>query len=160
MRKKHFAVAAAVLFGIVTLTVTPPRLFVINFTASLPRGLYYVSSRPPRAGDFVIIDSGRLAFNNGLRGTTLLKRIAFDSGERVSLTADALTVNDEITIGKWRPVGVTGDRVLRAGECVILGDAERSFDSRYFGPVLTADCTRVAPLFLIDRAGAHGGQRD
>jgi type IV secretory pathway protease TraF len=156
MKRKHFAPAAAALFGLLTLTVKPPRLFIINLTASLPRGLYYVSSRPPRRFDRVIINSGRLAFTGGLRNVTLLKRVAFASGEHVILTPGALMIGGDFALAKHLPIGITGEWLLRDGEAVLLGDSARSFDSRYFGPVRLADCTRVVPLLLFDRGDARG----
>jgi conjugative transfer signal peptidase TraF len=154
MKRKYAGILAAALFGAVTLTVSLPRRLMLNLTPSLPRGLYYVSSRTPSRNDCVLINSDRLAFNNGLRNVTLLKRIAFAAGDQVSVTGDALIVNDGVPFRKYRPLGVTGEWVLRDGQAVLLGDHPRSFDSRYFGPVSIADCTRVVPLLLLDRRDA------
>jgi type IV secretory pathway protease TraF len=40
---------------------------------------------------------------------------------------------------------------LRRDECIILGRHEKSFDSRYFGPVKIRDCIRVLPVWIMDK---------
>jgi type IV secretory pathway protease TraF len=125
-------------------------MFVVNLTGSTPRGLYALSSRRPAVNDYVVIESGRLAFSGGLRGDLLLvKRLAYADGEAVRISKDALTVAGRV-YAKHRPEGVAYDAALAAGEGILLGDHPRSFDSRYFGPVKLSGCIRAVPLLLLD----------
>jgi type IV secretory pathway protease TraF len=141
------AVLAALCLAMAALLTRKP-LFMINGSASTPRGLYLVSREPIRVGDYIAIHTGRLAFSNGFNAT-LLKRAAYAAGETLLIDDDGLTVNGEV-FPKARRMGRTGAFTLQAGECLILGNRTNSFDSRYFGPVRIADCTRLLPLVLID----------
>jgi conjugative transfer signal peptidase TraF len=140
-----------------------PRL-VWNSTASMPRGLYWVT--PPsdiRCGDLVLIRpdpvSGRLYADRGYlpRGVPLLKRIAATGGQivceqngRISIddhhVADALAVD-----GSGRPLRAwEGCRTLATDEAfVLLPEVPTSLDGRYFGPTPIASVVgRAVPLWV------------
>jgi type IV secretory pathway protease TraF len=144
---KIAVLSGAVLCAACSLAARPPELFIVNASFSLPRGIYRFSSRPPEPGDFIVIDSANVAFTPA--NTRFIKRIAYASGEYASLDSEGLTVNGEF-YQKIRDIGVRFAGYLSDGECLILGDHPRSFDSRYFGPVKLANCRRVVPLLLID----------
>lgn len=124
-----------------------PEMFVVNVSRSLPRGLYRVSPVPPAVGDYVVINSDGLPFT--VTRSRLLKKIAYGGGEPVYVGRDGLAAGGRL-YPRSRDIGIDYCGRLQEGECVILGDSPRSFDSRYFGPVRIADCVRVVPLVLID----------
>lgn len=124
------------------------RSFVINFTASVPVGLYLRSAAPRRTGNFVLVRLPmHLRHFAARRGYLplhrfLLKIVAAGPGDIVcrvghrvwagghsavwALRTDAL----DRPLPNWR-----GCRRLRANELFVLGSHSGSFDSRYFGPV-------------------------
>jgi type IV secretory pathway protease TraF len=155
VKGKHALFALSVSFSLLTLVLRPGKIFILNFTASSPRGLYLVSRKPPGAGDFVIVNSDSLPFNNGIKDALFLKKVAFAGNERIVIDRNRLEVGGTRVFEKILDTGVLYDGTLKSGECVLLGTHERSFDSRYFGPVKLAGCRRVVPLFLIDRYEAH-----
>jgi type IV secretory pathway protease TraF len=146
VKKKRILYAVIVLSALLALAVRPGKIFIVNVTASSPRGLYLVSGKPPAPGDFVVINSGRLLFNNGIQDTLFLKKVAFAGNERVVIDRSRMTV-DAGEFKKFNDAGISYDGLLKDGECILLGTGERSLDSRYFGPVRLDDCTRVIPLF-------------
>jgi type IV secretory pathway protease TraF len=89
------------------------------------------------------------------RDALLLKRIAAAGGDRVCVETDTVVVSRVFYRRAWRDAhGRTlphwsGCRRLREGEFFLMGDAEASFDSRYWGPVPTALIQDVwAPVFV------------
>jgi signal peptidase I len=151
MKKKKILYSVIVLLALMTMVIKPKRIFMINYTGSSPRGLYAISKEAASVGDFIVIHSGRLAFNDGIENTFLLKKIAFAGNEAVVINRDHLRVGGKWVFKKHRDAGILYEGVLKDGECIITGTHDRSFDSRYFGPVKIADCTPVRPLFLIDK---------
>jgi type IV secretory pathway protease TraF len=125
--------------------VRPP-LFLINESASLPRGLYVrwagppalgaiVAARPPRAGLAYLASLGAPA---DLR---ILKRLAARPGDRVCARHGRVATPLRTVVQRRRdlrgaPLPVwTQCRALGPGEAFLLGDSALSFDSRAFGPV-------------------------
>ena len=137
----------AVLFAVFTLAVKPPELFIVNGSPSSPRGLYRVSARPPAPGDYVVVDPGHLPFT--VTEIRILKRIAYAANEDYNINQYRLLVGN-VYYWKYRNIGPEQSGRLDDDECLILGGHPKSFDSRYFGPVNLAYCTRVVPLLLID----------
>lgn len=120
--------------------------WLINESASLPRGLYALSAEPPALGSIVAVTppaSARtyLAGLGAPRDARLLKYVAALPGEAVCHDgrrmrwgrgeADAL-IRDRRgrALPAWR-----GCRRLGADELLLIGQSPWSFDSRYFGPV-------------------------
>jgi len=137
----------AVIFAVLTMIVKPPELFILNVSPSTPRGIYRVSFSLPEAGDYIVIDSSYVSFT--IMETRFLKKIAYANNEEVTIDNDFLMVNNAY-FPKYRNMGIDYRGRLGDDECIILGDHPKSFDSRYFGPVKRADCTRVVPLLLFD----------
>jgi type IV secretory pathway protease TraF len=144
---KEFAVVPAAVVLLLLPAMIKKPVFFINLSLSLPRGIYMRAQGTIQNGDFVIINTGALAFDNGLDNTHILKTVAYAHRGHVFIDDYFLIVNGT-RIKKFRAAGVHYNAPLRDGEAVILGRHERSFDSRYFGPVSLRDCTRVVPLFL------------
>ena len=140
----YFSCLALSLF---TLFFKAPELFIVNTSESMPRGIYRVSSVPPEPGDCVVIDSARLPFT--VTGKRLLKRLEYCGPIEYRINHYGLYVGRDF-YPKSRIAGLLLDGVMGPDECLLLGDHPRSFDSRYFGPVKRADCTRVVPVLVFN----------
>jgi type IV secretory pathway protease TraF len=144
-------VPAALLFSVFALFSRPPKLFFINTTESLPRGIYRVSGGPPRLNDYVIINTHNINFDFERPAMDILKIMRFNGNETIEITGEYLMVNNAIKYKKYHSIGIRYAGKLKDTECLILGNHERSLDSRYFGKVNKSDCRRVVPLFLVDK---------
>jgi len=138
---------ACLSFSLFAASAKPSALFIVNVSASMPRGIYLATSVPPVLGDFVVIDSKRLPFS--VTKGRLLKRLAYQGPAAYRTGRYGLSVGRDF-FPKSRDAGLLLEGVMGRDECLILGDHYRSFDSRYFGPVKRADLTRVVPLVLFD----------
>lgn len=130
------------------------KLAIVNESPSLARGLYLRAPTNPTAGAIVALPppASARAYLAGLGfppSVLLLKRIAAVEGEKVCIENGAL-----ITPRAVKPVRAKDRRGralpswegcgrLAPGEVFLLGDTDESFDSRYFGPVRTADLRGV-----------------
>ncbi len=151
----------------------------INFTTSMPIGIYLLSSLPPngvRRGMLVAACAPAGAANKGRqRGylspgpcaddtELLLKSIAAVAGDVVDITAAGVLINGCLLVrsrpvahdrsgrrlAPWRP----GYHRLAAGEVWLYAADERSWDSRYWGPASVADLQAEAvPLLVLPRPG-------
>jgi conjugative transfer signal peptidase TraF len=136
----------------------------INHTTSAPRGLWrvYPLSGPVERGQMVSFcppddawfrrarEQGRLDYGRCLGGyEPMLKTVRAISGDVVTVTADGVAVNGQLLAnsaalardGAGREMDVTphGTYAVANGEVwVFSAYTPRSFDSRYFGPVATA----------------------
>lgn len=152
--------AGIALVGFSAIAHPQPRL-VWNASASVAVGLYRVVSGAPERGDFVLVrlpkSIEKLAAVRGYlpAGVPLIKRIAAVAGDDVCAFDGAIIVNGEI-VARQRKVDRAGRSLPRWNECrelvqgefFLLGGAPDSFDSRYFGPVSTAQVIgRLAPLW-------------
>jgi conjugative transfer signal peptidase TraF len=129
-----------------------PRL-VWNFTPSIPTGLYSVEERSWARGDYVALrPTGQL--QQTLRSTgvlkdgrLLMKRLAATEGDEVCRLEGQVTINGKPTVharSDQQLPSWSGCRVLNAAEVFILGEADNSFDGRYFGVTSATDI--VGPL--------------
>jgi signal peptidase I len=148
---KYLPAVCGAVFSLLCFLIKPETVFVINVSASVPRGIYLLLPSPPERGDVIAINSDNVAFNNAVRNTLFLKKIAYAGNEKIRSTDEYLIVDNTDRYRKFRDIGLILDTSLRDDECIILGTHERSFDSRYFGPVKLADCKRAVPLLVIDR---------
>lgn len=154
----------AALSGLFLLTVsalwTPPPVFLVNESHSLPRGLYLrdfgartrpgavVALRPPPAAGSYLGALKRRA--DGL----LLKQIAALPGETVCADG-AVVATPRRTVSRRaidrhgrRLPSWTGCRRLAPTELFLLGASNDSFDGRYFGVVAAADLHGMFKLVL------------
>ncbi len=162
--------AALALVGVALLAASSlPRrpLFVWNFTASAPVGLYRTLPRSWVRGDWVAIDPSpevRAALADlGVleRGRLLVKRVAAASGDEVCREGADVRINGRLgatarlTSSSGAPLPAwSGCRQLGPHEIFLLGQADGSFDGRYFGVTDAGEI--AAPLVLILPVG--GGQ--
>jgi len=160
---------AELLFGIVGLGliasaafVSPTPKLVWNASASAPIGLYRVVSGTPKRGDLALVrapnSAAKLAAERGYlpRNVPLVKRVAALSGNEVCAFHEAIFVEGKIaalrrkTDRAGRPLPWWNEcRELGTDELFLLtNDRSDSFDSRYFGPVSSANLIgRLVPLW-------------
>jgi conjugative transfer signal peptidase TraF len=167
-----YAGATVIATGIVVLESANLR---VNFTASMPIGIYALSRLPPggvKRGMLVAACAPTSAATEGRqRGylsagpcaddtELLLKSIAATSGDVVDVTTAGVLINGCL-LAVSRPVAHdhSGRRLalwrpsyhrLAAGEVWLYAADERSWDSRYWGPASVADLEAEAvPLFVL-----------
>lgn len=156
--RRLLVVAAAPAVGLLVLGAVAtqrPALALINESPSLPRGVYL---RTPAAG----IGRGAVVSlrqphivrpyfsRQGMPAEVrLIKRVAATGGDTVCsdgrwLIAPMRTVRVPSRDSAGRPLPTwRGCRRLAADERLLLGDTPSSLDSRYFGPVRTAQIEGV-----------------
>ena len=164
-----FAVAAF------TLAYVVPQLagLRINTTRSMPRGLYHSVGETVTRGAWVSVclpaEIARFGVGRGYLGAgtcadgtePVLKVVAAVAGDVVQVTGDGVVVNGELLAhsrplerdrgGRLLVAYSAGARSLASGELWLHSPFEdRSWDSRYFGPIPTG-CVAdvVAPLVTI-----------
>ena len=139
----------------------PVPRFIWNASASAQIGLYRVVSGAAGRGDLVLVRApesvAKLAAKRGYLpvGVPLIKRIAAVAGDDVCAFNGAIIVNGEID-ARQRKLDRAGRSLPRWNECrelvqgefFLLTKAPASFDSRYFGPVPSAQVIgRLVPLW-------------
>ena len=137
-----FSLAALVLVAI----MPRPIHLVWNGSASVPIGLYWISSGPAKSGDLALVRlDGWLQSLFETRGylpsmVPLLKRIAASQGDEICRTGFDISINGRHvatalsadSMGRPLPVW-RGCHVLNDREIFLLNDNPRSLDGRYFG---------------------------
>ena len=141
---------------------------VIQPTRSLARGIYIIKhenkEKPPQRGDIVSVtfddvDRDYPDLRPELKIPLmigLLKIVAGVPGDMIRIDDDGIAVNGK----QWGPVfekdrkgiplpRIRGELILKKDEFFVMTPAQRSFDSRYFGPVKLEQLKPVKPLILI-----------
>lgn len=116
------------------------KLFYINVTDSAPRGIYMVSlNQNLHYGDYVIVslpvDVPKLHVEKGF---LLLKQVRGFPGDGYLISDDTLAIRGEnyrIFHQEGLPELEAGERQVPDNGMLLLNDMERSFDSRYLGPI-------------------------
>jgi conjugative transfer signal peptidase TraF len=170
---------AHVFFGLIAFGVVLPAAansvgLRFNLTTSLPIGLYRVTKDSPnlKRGAVVLYclppPVARFAHNRGYvpRGgqcpgglTPIGKMVAALPGDTVVVTSDGITVNGALQShsralatdlkGRELPQLVGRSYVIGRDFIWLLAPAERSFDSRYLGPLLARNVlARVRPVWI------------
>lgn len=151
--------AVSTLATVLLLTASAPKRgsLVWNYTPSMPLGLYRIEDRQWSVGERVaVMPSGKLADilaeTGALKaGRVLLKRVAAVEGDRVCRADVAITINSEYRATAQQDVLLptwTGCSLLQAGEVFLLGEADNSFDGRYFGVSSAADIIGPAQALI------------
>ncbi|AMX99038.1 S26 family signal peptidase [Mesorhizobium ciceri] len=164
VRATRAIAATAIALGLIAFgpLANPSPWLIWNASASAPVGLYRVVAGPPARGDLVLTDAPEaiagLAAERGYlpHRVPLVKHIAALPHERVCAFNEAIIIGGKIvarrlaTDTQGRPLPWwSGCRALACDEFFVLnGEAPRSFDSRYFGPVPAANVIgRLVPLW-------------
>ena len=146
----------------------------INWTTSAPLGVYSMHHASDLTrNDLVAVclqdaiealgrARGYLSAGTCPSGTTpILKQVVAVAGDEVELQRDVLAVNGEIvdrsqrhsmdSLGRPLKPLPFGPHIVRDGEVWVLGiHRERSWDSRYFGPVPRSSIVGIArPLLTL-----------
>jgi type IV secretory pathway protease TraF len=133
------------------LVKAPP--VIINETASMKKGLYVWSgdTHALKHGDIVAMPMNERARDYLVAklgyptDTMLLKRVAALPGETVCRHGEAVTAPKRAVRSEHKDSTSSilpsweGCHTILPTEIFLLGDHPASFDSRYFGPVLTAE---------------------
>lgn len=147
----------------------------VNFTGSLPRGLYRTRKGPPSRGAMVIAclpaDIGRLARERGYLwqgdcpggAAPVGKIVSATGGDTIVLSAAGLVVNGRPIVNtrplardnKGRPLthAPYGVYKVAQGQLWLTSSfSPLSFDSRYFGPVpTTAVISPIEPIVTFGK---------
>ncbi len=171
------AAAFVVLVAVVAALAVAPEKYpwTINLTGSLPGLLYALGpiDRPIARGDTILVCApASVAALGAQRGylpagpcpgqtAPLLKLVAAVGGDFVDLRARSIEVNgrclghsvtfDHDHLGRKLPQIARGRYRLGAGQLWLWTPAERSFDSRYFGPVRASDVTYFASPIAVEQ---------
>lgn len=175
---RRTALASGVAGALLAGTLVTARLVGIrvNDTASMPRGLWQISTvaAPLRRGEVVAVclpvttpvreaaARGYLSAGNCAGGyEPLVKPVAAVAGDLVTVTPQGVVVDGQpventaplVRDSAGRPLRPvpTGAYPVMAGQVWLLsGHDRRSFDSRYFGPVPAANVQGVArPVWVF-----------
>ncbi|MBR0900093.1 S26 family signal peptidase [Bradyrhizobium tropiciagri] len=164
---RRTTILAAMWFGIITLLMSPAPavpLLIYNASGSAPLGLYYLEQRLPARGELAVFKPSApielliAAYEILPDPVPLLKRVEASGGDEVCRAREpigTISVNGKVIAevlerdGEGRPLpSWEGCMRLVEGEYFLLQPHPRSFDSRYFGPVLRCDILGVArPLW-------------
>jgi conjugative transfer signal peptidase TraF len=144
----------------------------VNTTRSIPLGLYWTSSKPVEKGAYVLLcpppmeviaeakRRGYLAtgFCPGKLGN-MMKKILAAKDDAVAITDDGVTVNDAMLplsapmvmdkFGRPLPRYQHTKFTVSDNEVLVMSDVNgKSFDGRYFGPILRSQIqTVIVPVF-------------
>lgn len=146
-----------------TMTKLP---YHVNFTDSLPRGIYRETKEELKRGALVVeclpSNLARLGMERGwlMRGSCptqtapILKRIVAMAGDTVELGEQYVAVNGEVLLntaslrldshGREIPRIARGSYRLEAGQLFLLADNKTSWDNRYTGPASMKDIIATA----------------
>jgi len=155
--KKFYVLAAPTLASALALASMQAPLLIYNGSLSVPIGLYAIHHSRPTRGDLVLVrpwpELARLLGKHDIlpAGVPLLKTVVAITDDDVCRHGYTISINGipaaEILAldakGRALP-GWASCRKLVRGEFFLLQPNPRSFDSRYFGPVLSCDVVGVA----------------
>jgi conjugative transfer signal peptidase TraF len=145
----------------------------VNLSPSVPRGLYWLQSEPPRVGDYVAVcpPHSPLFERALLRGYLspgpcpsgygeLLKVLAADERASVAVSTNGVEIDGALwplsapkhmdALGRAVPqLELPWHKVLSASTVLVMSDRNASgFDSRYFGPLDRAAVIAGAELIF------------
>lgn len=161
-----------IVLGLLALLFNLPRLlgsYRLNLTGSAPRGLYRITSEPIHHDSWVVfcppervtelaLERGYISHGTCPGGVKpLLKRVAALPGDEVLITPDnfltqGLSLPRAIHDRQGRPLYRLPPQALRVlpGEVWVYSSySERSWDSRYWGPVAESRLHTAEPLFVL-----------
>jgi type IV secretory pathway protease TraF len=139
--------AAIAVAALATYYIHGPFNIYINTTNSMPRGVYIKANIPIGPGTTVIFPSSVIANPDPRVPMYLLKKVLPYHGELVTINHEGLFFDSTLIARREINEGIDFYRsVLPPGWVLVIGESERSYDSRYFGPVKLADLFAARPL--------------
>lgn len=129
----------------------------INYTGSIPEGLYYVQDDKAEKGDYTLVTSPKVLRRAEARGyiasgTFIGKRIIAGAGDVICIKSDGVFLNGHrvpasnplLYDSAGRPMPKLRGCIKLSGRKVfVMGEEPKSFDSRYFGPITSYKETLV-----------------
>ncbi|SHG54344.1 signal peptidase I/conjugative transfer signal peptidase TraF,TIGR02771 [Fodinibius roseus] len=121
----------------------------INYTDSIPKGLYFIQNEVPGKGDYTLITKQNLLdFATGrgyiADGSYIGKKIVGTPGDTVVVSSKGVYVNSKEQVAS-QPIKVDrnnrsmphniGTQIIKENEVFLLGETKDSFDSRYYGTI-------------------------
>jgi conjugative transfer signal peptidase TraF len=154
---KLYVLAASALASWLALTSKQTPILIYNGSLSVPIGLYAIDHSRPNRGDLVLVrpwpELARLLGKHDIlpAGVPLLKTVVAITDDDVCRHGYTISINGipaaEILALDAKGIALPGwasCRKLVRGEFFLLQPHPRSFDSRYFGPVLSCDVIGIA----------------
>ena len=144
--------------------------FILNTTASVPRGLWLKLDTLPQKGDFVQVPIDAFSstewvphdyFRKNMWGNhkPFLKLVAGSHGDSIELADNGLILINGVPFPNSAPLSHDrAGRFLRAftlpvtlasDEVWLLSDSPLGFDSRYLGTAKLSKCYKAVPLFTF-----------
>ncbi len=153
--------ASAAVLVAASAAINPIPRLIWNASASVPPGLYWLSSYEFGLDDLVLAKAPTvaraLAAERGYLPTqaSLIKRVAALSGDEICAQNEQIFINAvavaarRVTDSAGRPMPTwSGCRVLGDEVFLLLGNVPTSFDGRYFGPIpRSAVAGKLTPLW-------------
>jgi conjugative transfer signal peptidase TraF len=173
--RRAFALVAGISFAAAAVAGAHRLGLGINWTSSAPRGIYRQRAGPIARRALVLVclppeldhfgrSRGYLPAGICASGSSpILKQVVALARDEVELQDHSLAVNGSVidrseihdvdSLGRHLGHAPFGSQVLASGEMWLLGlHRERSWDSRYFGPVPVASIVAIArPLMTLSR---------
>lgn len=161
------------LISIVLLLIAGEAGLRLNASASVPRGMYWLSLEPPAAGAYVVVCPPQapifeLARERGYIGrgrcpggySELIKVFAAGSGDHVRIDTSGVRVGERSwprsvpkaldAAGRGLPQLPALDTTLAEASVLVMSqDCEFGFDARYFGPLSRRTIVGTAIPLLI-----------
>lgn len=158
------------LVGAILAALTSSDCFILNTTASVPRGLWLKLDCLPKIGDFVQVPIHAFSstewvpheyFRKNMWGKNkpFLKKVAGLHGDLVEQGEDGLILINGVPFPNSAPRSHDRDgRFLRAfllpitltsDEVWLMSDSPFGFDSRYLGAAKLSKCHKAVPLFTF-----------
>lgn len=136
--------------------------FAINYSPSIPEGIYLIYDRPAHVGDYTFLTDSTILHFSHHRGysaphTFMGKKVVAGAGDTITINDRGIFING-VKLANSRPhrvdskgramPSISKTVVLGEGQYVLYGHNPLSFDSRYFGIVDSSDIAKTLRLFI------------
>ena len=169
LKQKQNAIIV-ILVGSILAALICSECFILNTTASVPRGLWLKLDTLPQKGDFVQVPIHAFTSTDWVpheyfrlnmwgKRKPFIKLVAGLQGDVVEQASNGLLLINGIQFPDSAPLSHDrAGRFLRAftlpvtlasDEVWLLSDSPRGFDSRYLGTAKLSKCYKAVPLFTF-----------